>query len=281
MVDPVATRAPRTVAYGATGPTAIEGRMILIQQAYASADPRRQRELDDARDRNRAAGVFTAFESVDGSARRASFADLFRLAAERFAGRVCVIANSDIACDASLRLAEPLLADGRPVLVALTRWDDASGPSMEGRVDATDWRFYSHSQDTWVFVAGRLPPFPADFLLGIPGCESRLAFEAAAAGVTVVDPALSIRTWHLHASGTRSWTRRDAYRGPVLFPRLTTSDDASGAALVRERRWWGRRETPVASTGDAAAFAARRAVELPFSLKRIRLRSPFYVKKRP
>jgi hypothetical protein len=279
-MDPVAARPPETIAYGASGPTAIEGRMILIQQVYASADPRRQRELDEARDRNRAADVFNAFENVDGTTRRASFGDLFRLAAERFAGRVCVIANSDIACDASLRLAEPLVAGRRPVLVALTRWDDASGPSMEGRVDATDWRFYSHSQDTWVFVAGRLPPFPADFLLGIPGCESRLAFEAAAAGVTVVDPALSIRTWHIHASGTRSWTRRDAYGGPVLFPRLTTSDDASGAALVRERRWWGSRETAVASTGDAAAFAARRAGDPPASLERIRLRSPFYLKKR-
>lgn len=252
--------------------------MILIQQAYVSADPVRQRELDEARERNQAAGVFTAIETVPGDARRASFADLLRFAAERFAGRACVIANSDIACDASLALAEPLLAGDAPVIVALTRWEDAAGPSMEGRVDPADWRFYSHSQDAWVFVAGRLPSFPADFLLGIPGCESRFAYAAAAAGVRVVDPALSIRIRHLHASGTRTWTRRQAYAGPHLFPRLVTTDEPAGAGLVLHRTFWGSRETPVAFTGDARAFAASLAARQRGG--RIGLRSPLYVRGR-
>lgn len=252
--------------------------MILIQQAYDSSDPRRRRELAEARARNADGGVFAAIETVDGADRRATFADLFRLAADRYAGEICVIANSDIACDASLRLAEPIVAADRPVLVALTRWDDAAGPSMEGRVDPTDWRFYSHSQDAWMFVAGRLPEFPAAFLLGIPGCESRLAFEAATAGVAVVDPALSIRTWHLHASGTRTWTRRQAYCGPMLFPRLTTTEETAGAALILERRWWGTRAVPIAATGDAAAFAAARTTGPSPAHTRIGLRSPFYMR---
>lgn len=250
--------------------------MILIQQAYESPDPDRRRELAAARERNAGAGVFDAIETVDGAAHRFSFADLFRLAADRFAGEICVIANSDIACDPSLLLAAPIVAGARPVMVALTRWDDAAGPSMEGRVDPTDWRFYSHSQDAWVFVAGRLPEFPADFLLGIPGCESRLAFAAAAAGVAVVDPALSVRTWHLHASGTRTWTRRQAYRGPLLFPRLTTIDEPAGAALLVDRKWWGRREVRVTATGDAAAFAAALAPGPACGRTSIGLRSPIY-----
>jgi hypothetical protein len=252
--------------------------MILIQQAYESPDPCRRRELAAARERNAGAGVFDAIETVDGAAHRCSFADLFRLAADRFAGEICVIANSDIACDASLRLVAPIVAAARPVLVALTRWDDAAGPSMEGRVDPTDWRFYSHSQDAWAFVAGRLPDFPANFLLGIPGCESRLAFAAAAAGVAVVDPALSIRTWHLHASGTRTWTRRQAYRGPLLFPQLTTVDEPAGSALVVERRWWGRREMRVSATGDAAAFAAALTPGPARGRNSIGLRSPIYIR---
>lgn len=255
--------------------------MILIQQAYESSDPRRGRELAAARERNAASGVFDAIETVDGAAHRSSFADLLRLAADRHAGEICVIANSDIACDASLRLAAPIVTTDRPVLVALTRWDDAAAPSMEGRVDPTDWRFYSHSQDAWMFVAGRLPEFPADFLLGIPGCESRLAFEAAAAGVTVVDPALSIRTWHLHTSGARTWTRRQAYRGPMLFPRLTTSDETAGAALVLERMWWGKREVRIIATGDAAAFAAARAAGPTIGRTKIGIRSPIYTRKGP
>ena len=252
--------------------------MILIQQAYDAPDPRRRREIDDARVRNAAAGVFDAIETVDGADRRASFTDLFRLAADRFAGEVCVIANSDIACDASLRLVEPLVAGDRPVLVALTRWDDAAGPSMEGRVDPGAWRFYSHSQDAWAFVAGRLPEFPADFLLGIPGCESRMAYEAAAAGVRIVDPGLSIRTAHLHASGARTWTRRQAYRGPHFFPRLVTAAESAGAGLLVLRSVWGRREIPLPATGDAAAFAEALAAALRGG--RIGLRSPLYVRRR-
>jgi hypothetical protein len=252
--------------------------MILIQQAYDSSNPSRRRELVEARARNADSGVFEALETVDGADRRASFTDLFRLAADRFAGEVCVIANSDIAFDASLRLVEPLVTDTRPVLVALTRWDDAAGPSMEGRVDPVAWRFYSHSQDAWAFVAGRLPAFPADFLLGIPGCESRMAYEAAVAGVRIVDPALSIRTAHLHASGARTWTRREAYRGPHFFPRLVTAEESAGAGLVVLRSLWRRREIPVAATGDAAAFAEARAAALRGG--RIGLRSPLYVRRR-
>jgi hypothetical protein len=252
--------------------------MILIQQAYDSPDPTRRRELAEARARNAAAGVFDAIETIDGADRRASFTDLFRLAADRFAGEVCVIANSDIACDASLRLVEPLVAGDRPVLVALTRWDDAAGPSMEGRVDPGAWRFYSHSQDAWAFVAGRLPEFPADFLLGIPGCESRMAYEAAAAGVRIVDPGLSIRTAHLHASGARTWTRRQAYRGPHFFPRLVTAAESAGAGLLVLRSVWGRREIPLPATGDAAAFAE--ALTAALRGGRIGLRSPLYVRRR-
>lgn len=254
--------------------------MILIQQAYDSSNPSRRRELLEARARNADAGVFDAIETVDGADRRASFADLFRLAADRFAGELCVIANSDIAFDESVRLAAPLVAGDRPVLIALTRWDDAAGPSMEGRIEPTAWRFYSHSQDAWMFVAGRLPEFPADFLLGIPGCESRMAYEAAAAGVRIVDPALSLRTWHLHASGTRTWTRRQAYRGPMLFPRLTTIEETAGAAVVLERRWWGSREVHVTATGDAAAFAAARTTGPAIGSRRIGLRSPIYIRMR-
>ena len=209
--------------------------MILIHEQYASSDPARAAELARVRGINAAAGVFsTIVPLADGG--RKSFADFFRLAAREFAGRVCVVANADIAFDESLRGAAALLAAWpRPLLVALSRWDDPAGPSMEGRVDPGGWRFYSHSQDTWMFIAGRLPEFEAGFTLGIPACENRLAHEAFRAGVDVVNPALSVRTWHHHASGTRTWKLADAYRGPLYFPRLTTLEVASCEGYVLDR----------------------------------------------
>lgn len=228
--------------------------MILFQQSYTSPDPHRAAELRFVREANAASGVFDHVELIEAATRRLSFADLRDLAADRFAGRVCVIANSDIAFDASIRLVASLLADPAcPTLVALSRWDDDTAPSMEGRIAGDDWTFYSHSQDAWAFVAGGLPPFEAGFLLGLPACESRFAYEAAAAGISVVDPALSIRVRHHHASAVRSWTRRDAYRGRLLFPRLTTTAVGDRRALVIDRSRWRTRKRVVRLVGDFAA----------------------------
>jgi len=256
-------------------------RMILLHQWYGSPNRERQAELDRVREINAAATVFAEVVPVEGTAKRWTFADFFQLAAERFPGRICVVSNSDIAFDETIALAEPLAEQGG--LVALTRWDDAASPSMEGRSAGEHWHFFSHSQDAWVFKAGGLPAFEAGFQLGIPGCESRLAFEAAAAGVIVVDPALSIRCHHHHASAVRSWHRRDGYRGPMLFPRLTTGERIEPEALVVHRSGFKKREWTVRLTGSPADFRSQMDQKTAFSdLKslKIGLRSPFYIRNR-
>jgi len=226
--------------------------MILIQERYSSPDPRRAAELARARALNEAAGLFTAFDPAEGGGRR-SFADLFGRAAARHAGEVCVVANADISFDDSLRVAADLVRQApAPLLVALTRWDDDAGPSMEGRVDAATRTFFSHSQDAWVFVAGGLPRFEAGFTLGLPACENRLAYEAAAAGIAVADPALSVRIRHHHASAVRTWKLADGYRGPLLFPRLVTAAARNWDAYVLERRGWRSRRGVVRLEGDFA-----------------------------
>lgn len=252
--------------------------MILVQQRYESPNAARQAELDRCRQINGTLGAFAHVDLVDGAARRWTFADFFRLAAERYAGKICVIANSDIAFDESIRLAGPLAEQG--ALVALSRWDDPSAPSMEGRVAGEHWHFFSHSQDAWVFKAGGMPSFPADIQLGIPQCESRLAYEAAAAGVIVVNPALSIRSFHHHASAVRTWRRKDGYRGPLLFPRLTTVEASDPEALVVERLGRFRKREAVvrlsAGPGALAAALSEKEAERQKKSHKIGLRSPFY-----
>jgi hypothetical protein len=253
--------------------------MILLQQRYDSPDPARQAELQAARAANASCAAFRHVEQVDGAARRWTFAALFALAAERFPNDVCVIANSDIAFDDGITAVGKVVRPG--VLAALTRWDDDTAPSMEGRVDPTTWRFYSQSQDAWAFIAGGLPTFPADFQLGMPRCENRLAYEAAAAGVIVVDPALSIRTRHHHATNIRTWTRRDGYEGPLFFPRLTTLECPQPEGIVLDRRR-GKSEfvAPLSgSAGDLPAAARRCRDQRRQGVFRIGLRSPFYFRR--
>lgn len=247
--------------------------MILIQQRYRSSDAARQAELDHVREVNHAVSAFGDVVEIEGGTRRQTFADLFAFAAARCAGKAVVIANSDIAFDESIAAVSTILVPG--MLVALTRWDNTTAPSMEGRTDPGSWRFYSQSQDTWIFVAGSLPDFCADFQLGVPRCENRLAYEAAAAGVVVVDPALSVRSIHHHATNVRSWKPGDHYRGPLLFPRLTTLDNPAPEALVVSRRL-GKLEQPVVLDGSAESFAAQMSRRRGVSGRRIGLRSPFY-----
>ncbi|MFO0191035.1 MAG: hypothetical protein ACK54F_07290 [Planctomycetia bacterium] len=256
--------------------------MILVQQRYESPNAERQAELDRCREINGGLDAFAHVDLVDGAAKRWTFGDFFRLTAERYPGEICVVANSDIAFDASIALAGPLAEQG--ALVALSRWDDPSAPSMEGRVAGEQWHFFSHSQDVWVFKAGSVPTFPADIQLGIPQCESRLAYEAAAAGVIVVNPALSIRSFHHHASAVRSWRRKDGYRGPILFPRLTTVEAIEPEALVVERLGrFRKREAVVRLSGRPGALAtalAKHAAERQKKSLKIGLRSPFYLRER-
>lgn len=256
--------------------------MILVQQRYESPNAERQAELDRCRKINGELNAFADVVLVDGAARRWTFADFFRLMAERHPGEICVLANSDMAFTDSIALAAPLAAQG--MLVALSRWDDAVAPSMEGHSTGAGWHFFSHSQDVWVFRAGELPPFNADFQLGIPQCESRLAYEAAAAGLIVVNPALSIRCHHHHGSAVRNWRRQDGYQGSLLFPRLTTVEGVDPEVLVVERTSRLRkREAVLRLTGRPGGIAiamAENAAVLRTKPFKIGLRSPFYLRGR-
>lgn len=252
--------------------------MILIQQTYRSADPRRQAELDEALATNQDSGLFAEIHGLDSGPQRLTFADLFRHAHDAATGKVCVVANSDISFDDSLRRVADLL---RPdMLVALSRWNDAIAPVMGGWLDPhEDGAVYSHSQDVWIFRGGSLPDFRADFQLGILACETRLAYEAAAAGVVVIDPALSIRARHHHATNVRSYTLKDVYRGPRLFPRLVTAGAAVAQACVVDRRLRPKKRV-VTLDGTAAGFAAQlQPRSTSWRLRDVRFRSPFYVRR--
>lgn len=222
--------------------------MNLIFESYTSKDPARAAELERVRAINAEAGVFTRIVPVADGGRK-TFADLMALAKDKFPGEVCVIANSDIAFDASLEGAAAWLRKARenekPSLVVLTRWDTPTSPSMEGRIHPETWKFFSHSQDTWMFVAGSLPEFDAGFTLGIPACESRLAYQAWSAGVSIANPALTVRSWHHHASAVRTWKLADSYKGPLYFPRLTTLEGMTCEGFVLDRTGWRTRKEVV------------------------------------
>lgn len=137
--------------------------------------------------------------------RRALFRDFFDLANRERAGRRVIVANADIYFDHTLARLEGYPLSGR--LLCLSRWDVGS----DGRA-----RFFDSpdSQDAWIFQAP-LPDFACSFPLGVPGCDNRLAWEAAHAGLEVSNPGRSVRAHHLHLSGVRRYAPQHAVPGPT------------------------------------------------------------------
>lgn len=204
--------------------------MVLLTAFYVDADPGRTAELVQALGRNVANGRIEELRvfceergdprrlaeaypplasprvTLVAHGRRVTYGDLFRHARATCAGRTVAIANADVWFDASVARLEGLDLDGR--MLCLSRWE----PEPDGGARLLEHPF---SQDAWIFRAPA-PRLAADFPLGVPACDNRLAFEAQAAGLAVSNPARSIRVHHLHRSGVRRYAARDRLAGPVL-----------------------------------------------------------------
>ena len=183
---------------------------------YVPEDPRRLSELDATYKANVALGVFDEIAPIQTPG-RLRYGTAFRLAADRWPGQVCVLANADIQFDHTARLLPGAVRRGW--LTTLTRWEDDSTPRMIGQYK--DKRFYSGSQDVWAFVGGELVGVGDRMALGYVGCDQAIAGEAMLAGYAVTNPALSIKTIHNHVGGKRGPNELSAM-GTYAYPELTT-----------------------------------------------------------
>lgn len=131
--------------------------------------------------------------------------------------RINVIANSDIYFDATIHFANPSPAQ----VYALSRWDvNADG-------SASLWDHHD-SQDCYIISGG---PHMIDahtvemrqditwetgdfmFTQGIAGCDNRLAHVLQRAGFIVTNPSRTIKSYHLHLCGFRSYVEGHDGRG--------------------------------------------------------------------
>lgn len=191
--------------------------MILFIEHFVPSDPARVKELNDTLEANMMLGVFDEIVPMSNGEERLRYGNVFRLAAEKYPGRVCVLANADIQFDYTARYLPGAVGEKR--LVALTRWENGSTPRMIGQY--RDERLYSGSQDVWAFSGGELVGIGDRIPLGYIGCDQAIAGEAMNAGYAVVNPALSIRTWHNHANSTRGQDEVSVI-GTYAYPELTT-----------------------------------------------------------
>lgn len=114
-----------------------------------------------------------------------------------------IICNSDIFFDDSIKHAEQIK---HKELYALLRWE---------WVHAGHIKLYERpdSQDTWI-VKGKIENVKGGFNLGVRGCDNRIAAEFLNAGYEVINPAKTIKTYHVHNSGIRNYSSSDVVPPP-------------------------------------------------------------------
>jgi hypothetical protein len=202
---------------------------VLLAGFYQDADPDRRAELLECVRRNVANDLIEAIhlfveEPIAAEAllaaypelatarirliehgRRLTYRDLFGYANRQLPGQRVIVANADIYFDHTLARLDGYDLSDR--LLCLSRWDVQADGST---------RLFDHagSQDAWVFRAP-LPDLRSDFHLGVLGCDNRLAWEADHAGLTLSNPARSVRAHHLHLSQVRRYNAGQWLPGPT------------------------------------------------------------------
>lgn len=139
--------------------------------------------------------------------KRTTYKDMITLA-NAAAGRdtITIIANADIYFDdRNLQLIKEL--NYIDTAYALSRWD------VQPNGDAKHFN-YEWSQDTWIFK-GQIPEMDVDFILGVPACDNRMAFEMSKAYRRVGNPSYTIKSYHIHHTGFHRYSESDRLPGEV------------------------------------------------------------------
>lgn len=109
-----------------------------------------------------------------------------------------IVCNTDIYFDQTLELV-PKLANQ---VVCLSRWERSK----------KRWSLYKNhkcSQDTWIFQ-GRVQhelAYRLNFRMGMLGCDNSIVHHVLQAGYKAINPALAVRSYHVHFSQQRYMQR--------------------------------------------------------------------------
>ena len=146
--------------------------------------------------------------------KRLTYKDVIRwIYDEAPADAIVVFANADIYLDESWRTLWSI--DTADLAFALLRWDMKAGkPTLFGpRAD---------SQDTWMLDAASVKKrtwdwAAIDFPFGQGGCDNAIALELFKQKFLVVNPAMSVKTYHVHETGLRTYDPRNIVDKPAYL----------------------------------------------------------------
>lgn len=188
----------------------------LFYNYYKSENIDRQKELDFCLQKNinnnliNKIYIFSSkkVENVSNKCQiinfeRPTFLDLFKfINTVTNNDDINIIINSDIYLDETLNLIKNI----NNKILCLTRYDVLSNNKIQ---------FFNStcSQDTWIFKGKIKEINEANFTQGIAGCDNVIAHLFEKHGYEVINPSLTIKTYHLHNSDCRTYIKD----GKVLY----------------------------------------------------------------
>lgn len=148
---------------------------------------------------------------------RPTYAFCFDLANKLYPNSRIILSNADIYFNTTLKTLDNYSLEN--TFLALTRWDiqeDNKKLVLHGFLYNPK---KSCSQDFWIFST----PFYCNnstILMGIPRCDSTIAYSAQKSGLIVENPCFSIQGCHLHGSNIRNYTSSQAcpQKGSLTIP---------------------------------------------------------------
>jgi hypothetical protein len=206
----------------------------LVTQYYRPGPTQRRQEIDTCLKKNIACDLIDRVVLLNETAcadsfrspkleelvikKRLTYADVIRWIYEKAPADILVtFANADIYFDdASLRLLWSTDLQDVPKFLALLRWDDVPGkePALFGpRAD---------SQDAWILSSSAVKAVEWDwaalnFPFGKGGCDNAITVEMFKKRFLVSNPAMTLKTYHLHNSGVRNYNPRDIVEKPAYL----------------------------------------------------------------
>jgi hypothetical protein len=136
------------------------------------------------------------------SSGRPTFQYCLDLANTCYPGKKIILMNADIYFDKTLnRLFEVSLEDR---IFACTRWDIRKDMEPLLLCDK-DGAPNAMSQDVWIFQTPIRTIECGNLQIGTPHCEKQFALAAHNAGLSLYNPCLSIKCYHLHLSNIRNY----------------------------------------------------------------------------
>jgi hypothetical protein len=222
------------IAHDATAETTVPP-IYLIQQYYLAPKTQRQREITWALEKNLECPYIDKIILLNEKAydlpenpklqqvvlgHRLTYLDVLKHIKYHVPKNTHVVfSNSDIYMDQTLRALYSL--DTSNKFISLLRYETETDYNGITNTEPKLFGPRPDSQDTWIVWSSsinfELTEADFGFSFGIPGCDNTINISMLRHKFTVVNPALSIKTYHVHSSNIRNYNTGDVIDKPVFL----------------------------------------------------------------